>query len=412
MSSKKENVFSIIALIIATATITYVISNFIFVNMLNSMVGFEKMDFKDYMFGRSSNSTKPQMNQEQKIDEVKKILMKKYYKPVNEENLVEGALKGMADSLKDPYTVYMPKSDFESFSAETIGTYYGIGIYVGVDEKDNKIQVISPIEGSPAQAAGILAGDKIVKVNDVAVKGNELDKAVTMMKGPRGSTVKITLERKNEKNLIEKQVTREEIKLQTVKSKVIDKIGYIRITNFDENTYDDFNKQYKKLNDEKIKGLIIDLRNNPGGIYDQVVKITDRLIPKGTIVYTEDRNKVKKIESSDPEEIKIPLVVLVNEGSASASEILAGAVKDTKKGVLVGTKTFGKGVVQELAELKDGSAVKVTVSSYFTPSGVCIQGIGIKPDVEVKLDKPLETLSEQDDIQLKKALEIIKDKNK
>ncbi|MGE4283302.1 MAG: S41 family peptidase [Clostridia bacterium] len=348
-----------------------------------------------------------------KINQVKEVVKKYYVEPVEDDKLIEGAAAGVAAAVEDPYTVYMKKKDYDDFMTQTHGSYAGIGVVVSVDPKDNLITVVAPFEDTPGEKAGILPGDKIIKVNGKDVWGDKLDEAVNMMKGPENTEVILTIIRNSLSDPREITIKRDIITIQTVKHKIIaDDIGYIRITMFDEKTSKDFGEALDDLYSKNIKGLIIDVRDNPGGLLDQVVEIADRLVPEGLIVYTEDRNMERKEERSDTEQIEIPLAVLVNGGSASASEILAAAVKDHNKGTLVGTKTFGKGLVQMLFPLGDGSAVKVTISKYYTPSGISIQDVGIQPDVEVvfpeEVQKSIAQIKEEEDIQLHKAIEIVR----
>ncbi len=350
----------------------------------------------------------------QKISKIVTILNQKYVDEINHEQLQEGIYKGLVAAVGDPYTTYFNKKEYDRFTAEIEATYAGIGVVVSVDPKDQLITVVSPFEGSPGAMAGILPGDKILKVNNFEVFGDGLEEAVSMIKGPVGTTVNLTLFRKNENRMLELSVRREKIDIPTVSHKMLDdQIGYLRISGFDAVTYDQFLKAYVELTKQGQKGLIIDLRNNPGGLMHIVAQIADELLPKGTIVYTENKAGEKEFLNSDQERrIHVPLVLLVNGYSASASEILAGAVKDHNIGKLVGTTTFGKGLVQSSYKLGDGSAIKVTISKYFTPSGVCIQGIGIEPDYIVKLPEELEnklTLEEAEDIQLQKAVEVIQE---
>lgn len=323
--------------------------------------------------------------QHQKVKEVESIIKKYYIEEVDEKKLVEGAVAGIAAAVGDPYTVYLNEKEFEDFKVQTEGSYAGIGVVVSVDPSDNLITVVAPFEDTPGEKAGILPGDKIIKVNGKEVYGENLEEAVSMMKGPKGTDVTITIMRDKQTEPKEITITRDIIVLQTIKHKIVaDNIGYIRITMFDEKTDKDFESALNELLKQNIKGLIIDVRDNPGGLLSEVVKIADRLLPKGIIVYTEDRYKNRDTEYSDSNEIRLPIVVLVNGGSASASEILAGAIQDYGKGTLIGTKTFGKGLVQNLFPLADGkSAVKVTISKYYTPKGRCIQGEGIEPDIVV-----------------------------
>lgn len=353
------------------------------------------------------------LSSNQKINKILAYLDKYYVDKINEDSLEEGMYKGIVEGVGDPYTTYLNKKEFEDFQTETSGRYAGIGVVVSVDQIDQLITVVSPFEGSPGAKAGLLPGDKIIKVNDFEVTGDDLNEAVSMMKGPAGTKVKITIYRKSDLKTFETEITRANIDYPTVSHKMLEKqIGYIRIISFDEVTNKQFIAAYKDLNDKGQKGLIIDLRNNPGGLLSTVTKIADQLLPEGMIVYTEDKSGKKESYLSDANEIKVPLVLLVNENSASASEILSGAVKDHNKGKLVGTTTFGKGLVQSIYPLGDGSAIKITISKYYTPSGVCIQGIGIEPDYVVELSDELKaklTLEEDEDIQLKKAIEVIKD---
>ncbi|WHH56872.1 S41 family peptidase [Petroclostridium sp. X23] len=355
------------------------------------------------------NGDKTQYN---KLNQVKEIVKKYYVEPVEDDKLMEGAAAGVAAAVDDPYTVYMDKKEYEDLMTQTHGSYAGIGVVVSVDPKDNLITVVAPFEDTPGEKAGILPGDKIVKVNGKDVWGDKLDEAVSMMKGPKNTEVTITIVRGNLSDFKEITIKRDIIVLQTVKHKIIgNDIGYIRITMFDEKTSKDFDAALDELYQKNIKGLIIDVRDNPGGLLDQVVKIADRLVPEGLVVYTEDRNKERSEEVSDAEQANVPMAVLVNGGSASASEILAGAIKDHRKGTLVGTKTFGKGLVQTVFPLGDGSAVKVTISKYYTPNGISIQGVGIQPDVEVvlpdELQKSVAQIKEEEDVQLQKAIEIV-----
>ncbi|HEX9060190.1 MAG TPA: S41 family peptidase, partial [Clostridia bacterium] len=321
-----------------------------------------------------------------KFKEVRGILEKKYYKDVDENNLVEGAISGMADSLKDPYTVYFTKEQMQSFTEKTSGSYVGIGVSINLDN-NGLVSIIEPFSGSPAKKAGIMQGDKITKVDDkdvTAIKDEEM--VVSMIKGEEGTKVKITVYRPSEGKSIDFEMKREKIKISNIKSEVLPgNIGYIKISTFDSEIAKYFHEHLSGLLQKKVKGLIIDLRDNPGGDYSQVVGIAKELLPKGLIVYTEDRAKKKEEQNSTGKGLDLPIVALINGNSASASEILAGALKDRHKGTLVGTKSFGKGLVQSVVDFKDGSGLKYTIARYFTPSGVCIQGKGIMPDVEVKL---------------------------
>lgn len=399
-NEKREIAIGIVSLVIITSIISFAISAFIFSSKALSM---------DLLV-----SPKVTTFDTEKINNVKKYLDKYFLWGTSDQKLTEGAIDGMTDILSDPYTAYLNEKEYEDLTTETRGSYAGIGIVVTADEKDDSVIVVSPIEDTPGEKAGILPGDKIIKVDGKEVKGSELDKAVAMMKGVEGTKVTLTIQRKGIKDPFIREITRANIVLKTIKYKTLNNnIGYIRISMFDEKTSEDFIKAYDSLAKAKVKGLIIDVRDNPGGLLDEVVDIADRLVPKGIIVYTLDKNKSKRTWESDSMQAEMPMVLLVNGSSASASEILAGALKDHKKAVLVGTKTFGKGVVQDVIDLKDGTALKVTISEYFTPKGTSIQGKGIVPDTVVELPQNYKSslqVDEKQDTQLIKALEILKTK--
>src|SRR6056297_644032 len=332
-------------------------------------------------------------------------------------DLQDGSLKGMMETLEDPYSEYLNVESMNSLIEQTSGEYSGIGIYVSISN-DNKIIVISPIEDTPAEKAGIKTGDKIIKVNGKEFTGEEMTEAVKVMKGKPGTEVTITVEREKtngELNVFDLTIERANIKIQTVKYGELDEnIGYIRITTFDDPTAEDFKKALVELTEEKeVKGLVLDLRFNPGGLLDSVVDIADELLGKTVITYTQTKSGEREYYNSGKSSVDIPLVVLINEGSASASEILAGAIKDTERGVLVGEKSFGKGIVQRIIPLEDGSGFKLTVSEYFTPDNLNIHDIGIEPDVTIELNE--KSMEEglygmeyyDDDNQLQRAVEIL-----
>lgn len=352
---------------------------------------------------------------EKKVQEIYNILDSNYVNTYEKTDLEESMYKGFVYGIGDPYTSYMDKETLKSFSEQTEGTYAGVGIVITVDVEDNRIVVISPYEGSPGAKAGVLPGDKIMKINGEDVFGDNLQNAVNMMKGPEGTPVNVTLYRDSDKSTFSVDIVREKIDIPTIVSKMLEgSVGYIRITGFDRLTYDQFMKAYNSLQKDQMKGLIIDVRNNPGGLLQIVHKIADRLIPKGFVVYTEDKQGKKEYYNSDSKQVEVPLAILVNGNSASASEVLSGAVQDTGVGVLVGTQTYGKGLVQNLFEISDGSAVKVTIAKYYTPNGVCIDGIGITPDYVVEMDDELsmkiQSLELSEDVQLQKAIEVINEK--
>lgn len=330
-------------------------------------------------------------------------------KPVDSNSLLEGAVRGMVDSLEDPYSNFMTKNEFLEMQRYIQGSIGGIGIYVGI--KDNSIVVQAPIEGTPAAKAGILSEDIIVKINDTFTADLKYDEAVTMMRGDPGTQVKISIMRQGANKLLEFTLTREVIDLPTVSSEVLKEnkdIGYLRLRMFASNSDEALAQELKKLQDQGIKGLILDLRDNPGGDLESAVNIAKNFVPKGPVVFTVDRGGVTHTyESQEEPSFKAPVVILINGGSASASEVLAGALKDTKIGTLVGEKTFGKGIVQAIFPLGGGDGLKLTTSKYLTPNKVDIHEKGIEPDVVIAPDA-----NQTEDLQLKKALEVLLTKQK
>lgn len=330
-----------------------------------------------------------------------------YKEDVDKDAMVDGIFKGMVESLGDPYSEYYSKEELESLYQDSFGVYYGVGAYVSLDTTTGLAKVSGIIADSPAEEADLRAEDIIYKVDDVDVTGMSLQETVSLIKGDENTTVKLTLIRDGKE--IEKEVTRRKVESPTVKFEMLDDgMAYIQITEFDTVTVDQFTEAMAMARGNDMKGLILDLRSNPGGNLSSVVSIAKQMLPKGLIVYTEDRDGNREEYSCDgSKELDVPMVVLVNGNSASASEILAGAIKDYGIGTLVGTTTFGKGIVQRPIELSDGSAVKLTISSYYTPNGINIHGIGIKPDVECEFDSERYYSDEAYDNQLEKAKEVL-----
>lgn len=330
-----------------------------------------------------------------------------YKEDVDKDAMVDGIFKGMVESLGDPYSEYYSKEELESLYQDSFGVYYGVGAYVSLDTATGLAKVSGIIADSPAEEADLRAEDIIYKVDDVDVTGMSLQETVSLIKGDENTTVKLTLIRDGKE--IEKEVTRRKVESPTVNFKMLDDgMAYIQITEFDTVTVDQFTEAMAMARGNDMKGLILDLRSNPGGNLSSVVSIAKQMLPKGLIVYTEDRDGNREEYSCDgSKELDVPMVVLVNGNSASASEILAGAIKDYGIGTLVGTTTFGKGIVQRPIELSDGSAVKLTISSYYTPNGINIHGIGIKPDVECEFDSERYYSDEAYDNQLEKAKEVL-----
>ncbi len=346
----------------------------------------------------------------QKMKFLEKKVEDDFLYKVDKEKLRQGELKGMVASLDDPYSEYLTLEDFNALEEQTNGKFFGIGVSVSSNE-EGQILVIAPIKDTPAEKVGIKTGDLILKVNGEPVSGNDLQAAVAKIKGDKGTSVKITIYRPSTKETKDIDVKRDEIKLETVISNKIKDLGYIGITQFNDNTYDEFKKALDSLKEKNIKGLIIDLRGNPGGTVDSVEKIANELLPEGTIVSAKNRaGQVVFDYKSDKECLNLPMAVLINGGSASASEILAGAIRDFKKGTLIGEKSFGKGIVQSVFPFPDGSGLKITTSEYFTPSGENIHKKGIKPDIEVKLPENVKGIGIEHletDNQLKKAIEVL-----
>lgn len=326
-----------------------------------------------------------------------KLLKRNYNGEVDNHQLFDGALKGMVESVGDPYTVYLNKKDFQQLSEMTVGSFGGIGIVFG--KRGNDYVVISALEDNPGAKAGIKSGDIITAIDDKSTREMNMEQVANKIRGKYGTTV--TLELKDKEGKLRKvNVVRAEIKNPSVAGQMLanTKIGYIRIAIFNENTGDDFAKKYAELEKQGMQALVLDLRENPGGILDAGVDVARMLVPKGPIVSVIDKNGNKFEETSSLEKVKYPLAVLVDHGSASASEIVAGAIKDTKSGKLFGVKTFGKGSVQSVYRLDNNTAVKITVAKYYTPSGVSIHNVGIEPDVKVELPDDANV-----DVQLKAA---------
>lgn len=336
-----------------------------------------------------------------------------YNKDIKDENLEAGLLKGLVAGLGDPYSQYLTNDEMKKLSETTTGKFQGIGVIISPDE-DGTVTVVSPIKGSPADRAGVESGDKILKINGKDFSAEKIDEASKEMRGERGTTVKILLLKKKSLKTEEVEIKREEIKIDSVIKNKIGDIGYIGITMFDEETGKDFVKALKELTREGVKGIILDMRGNPGGVVDAAVEIGDAILPKSTFVTLKD-NKGEVVEDYklDDSYNDIKMVVLVNEGSASASEILSGAIRDLDRAKIIGKKTYGKGVVQNVMALPEGDGLKLTTSEYFTPSGKSINKKGIEPDIEVDLPENIKGIGidyKDTDTQLQKAIEIINEK--
>ena len=384
-------------------------------SLLSSMATFGFLYSTDVLYNGKVLITKNEYDEYRDISmkygrlfEFKDFIQRNYYIPVNEEDLMVGMYKGLFEGTNDPYTQYLTKEDFEEMMISTSGEYQGIGVTM-VPSEDGFILIVSVMDGAPADRIGLKSGDKIVKVNDVEYSAKTMDLAASKIRGEAGTKVKLTVLRDLE--LLDFDITRANVKMKSVRSEIIeDNIGYIRISTFDENTADEFKNHLRDMEIAKVDGLIIDLRNNGGGLMDQSLEIADMLMGKDVIVYTEDSQREKEYYNSDRNRTELTYVVLVNESSASSSEILTGAIKDTKSGVIIGTTTFGKGIIQRVIPLDDGDGIKITVAQYFSPNGNVIHGNGIEPDIVVEIDYDDfedEELTLENDPQVIKAIDIL-----
>lgn len=321
--------------------------------------------------------------------------------------------KGFMEALDDPYSCYYTADEYQDLMESTSGSYEGIGVVVSQNAQTKIITVVRPFEGCPGAEAGMLPGDILIEVAGNDVSGIDVSTVVSWIKGEEGTTVDIRVYRESEDEYYNFTVERQKIEVPTVAYEMMeDSIGYVQVSEFDEVTSEQFIAAVEDLKAQGMEGVVIDIRDNPGGLLSCVVEMLDYMLPEGTIVYTEDKNGKGDTYTSDAEHyFDLPLAVLVNGNSASASEIFSGAIQDYGTGTIVGTQTFGKGIVQSILPFNDGSAIKITVSRYFTPRGTCIHGEGITPDVEVDLDEELKTkltISKEEDNQLQKAVEAVK----
>ena len=366
--------------------------------------------FSIFFFVSPINSTEVDIYK--KIDlfgEVLEKINKEYVDEVNQSESMDSAINGLLQSL-DPYSAYMSPKIFEQMQTETSGEFGGLGIEVGMEA--GVVKVISPIDDTPASKAGLKAGDYIVKINNTQVQGKSLSEAVDLMRGPIGSGIELTVRRIGEKKALVFNIVREVIQVQSVKSEVLeDDIGYIRLTSFNDNSSDQIEKQIKKLNKNKnINSYILDLRNNPGGLLSQAIKISDFFLDNGEIVSTKSRKKSENrkwfAKGGDITGGKT-LLVLINYGSASASEIVAGALKDHKRAILLGENSYGKGSVQSIIPLKNRGAIRLTVAKYYLPSGKSISEVGVRPDIEISEEGDDFRINSDTDNQLSYAIKLL-----
>ena len=329
-----------------------------------------------------------------------------YVGEYTDKKLFEGAMHGLVEGLDDPYSEYLDETGFSRLNEMTDGTFGGIGVVLG--QRNKEFVVVSPMEGSPGAKAGIEAGDKILKVNDVDTKGRSLEDVVSTIRGKKGTSVKLLLEHKNGQQFTA-DIVRDDIKVKSVAGRMLpdSKIGYIRIAMFNENTGEEFKKAYEKLEQEGMQATLLDLRHNPGGLLTECVKVSNYIVPKGPVVSITDKKGDTKVYESKLEKVKYPLAVLIDHGSASASEIVSAAVQDTKAGKLFGVKTYGKGCVQSVFHITTKTGLKLTTAMYYTPSGRSIHKVGVTPDVEIELPEKATV-----DMQLNKAEEYLRDELK
>lgn len=396
---KEKKIYRTIMLIIVVALVTFILTTCVMSN-------------NTYKKDSSYTNISENLKLNTKLNTIKKIINEDFLGEVDETKLTEAAIKGYVEGLDDEYTEYFTKEEMEEFKTETEGNYVGIGIYMLKNTKDNNIIVLSAIKGSPAEEAGLKTGDIIKKVNDKEYTAEKFEKIASDIKGKAGSKVKLEIQRGEETLTFE--IERKKIELYPIESEVLENdIGYINISSFCEDCSSKFKENYDKLKRKNIKSLVIDLRNNGGGIVDEALEILDFILDKDSIMLiTANKKGEEKIEKAKKKPtIEVPIVVLVNENTASSSEIFAAALKENNKAKIIGTKTYGKGVIQESITLSDGSGIKITTEEYYTPNRNKINKIGITPDIEVDLEektKNITEISRDQDTQLKKAIETLK----
>lgn len=403
---KRQRFYKMVMLVVLTAFLTFIFTTIYITKKYNLSDGDQTISS---LFSASSSSDDKLAKS---LKNIKSILKKYYLNDIDEDKAIDGAIEGYVSSLGDQYTEYIPKDEMEDYTQNLMGNYVGIGIYMSQNTKDNTIVVLTPIKYSPAEEAGILPGDIIKKINDVEYTGENMTAAANNIKGAEGTKVKLEIQRGQEIKTFE--ITRKKITTNPVIAEKLDNnIGYLEVTSFDENTAENFKSKYEELKAQGIDSLIIDLRNNGGGLVEEALKIADYIVPKGKeLLVTVDKDGKEKVEKSKEDVlIDMPIVVLVNKNSASSSEILAGALKDLNEATIVGTTTYGKGVIQQFLTLRDGSGLKVTVEEYYTPNRTKINGVGIEPNEKMELPETITnplTVERKDDTQLQKAIELLK----
>ena len=394
---KKNNVYKIIMLVILTVAITFIITSIVMYNTLG------KSNIK-YIATDSIGRTFKTFHD---------FIEKNYIGEIDEEKMLESAIKGYVEGLDDEYSEYITKEEMDEYMQDATGKYVGIGVYIANNTKTNQIVVLMPIKGSPAEEAGIKSGDVITKVDGVEYTGKQLSEASSALKKEEGTKVKVEILRETGEK-VELEIERKSIKVNHIETKVLDNnIGYMEISTFDEGCYEEFKTKWEELSKENIKSLIIDLRNNGGGIVQEALDIADMMVEKDkTLLITSSKNKDEKVNKAKHDKtINLPIAILVNENTASSSEILSAAIKENNDNVtIIGKTTYGKGVIQTIYSLTDGSGIKLTTNEYYTPKHNSINKVGIKPDIEIEFpeNENIYAVEEKNDTQLQKAIEILK----
>lgn len=411
MENKKNRVYKTIMLVILTAFVTFMITAFSMYSYFNNT---SLVSLLDTSSSESNEESTKNTDLEKYLKKIKTTINKYYLwnDKIDDEKLKEGAIKGYVEGLGDEYTEYIPADEMKDYTENITGNFVGIGIYMIADKDSGRVVVYYPIPESPAEKAGIKAGDQIISVDGTEYTADDFDNIADYIKGEEGSSVKLVIDRNGEK--LEFEITREKINTNPITIEMLeDNIGYLKLPSFDEDTAKDFEEKVKELQSEGAKSLIIDLRNNGGGIVNEATDIADMLLDKGqTIISTVDKdNKTEVTYSKKDQTFTMPVVVLANENSASASEILSCSLQDNGRAKIIGTKTYGKGIIQTLLSLADGSGLKITTEEYYTPKGSTIHKVGITPDEEVELPdtvKSIYSVTKDEDTQLKKAIETLK----
>lgn len=399
LTIKKRNFHILLIVILVIGAMIATSFNFV-LSYATDQIKITRSEYEEYQYFKKNYS---------ELLKLQALIERYYYLPVKQKDLVDGVYKGLFQGIGDPYSSYLTKDELKSIKIATDGEYEGIGVIIAPDKSGN-IMVVGAYDGSAAAEAGITSGDIILAIDGKEYNAKQFVTADNALLGAAGTKVRVKILRQDRE--FEVELVRQKITAKTVRSEILPSgIGYVRISSFNKKTAEDFEKVLRDFEISKTKGMIIDLRDNPGGIVSSGVKIADMLLPEGIVTYTENRKGEKKYYRSKAGATDLPFVILINGGTASTSELLAAAVKDYNKGELVGTKSFGKGIIQELMELSGGGAAKITVEQYFSPDGNVIHGIGVEPDFTVEQQKRVFSKNKlpQGDLQLKKAEELLLD---